>query len=265
MTRSSRSLPHARRLAVPALAAAALALVPAGASAAPKSCPTTGKTLAQVLSKDSKPVAIARVWRKNAKTYGCTTTSGIAPKTHLLTKAKKISLLRLASDTVGWTSKVQRKGKTVTRVWAYDLANGTPWLTGVQAVPARAEGDARAEGTVDQLRVGSGLFVAWVTGGSTVVIGGKSPETVALLGEDGAEDAPLFVDDGLAVAGSYEADAATTASLKSSLKIAAASGDPGDSDDCAYSYLTAFTWKLGGPDAIEARIGGSRETPYTCS
>jgi hypothetical protein len=263
--RSSRPSPAAlRRLALPAAAALALAVVPPGASAAAKGCPTVGKTLATSLSSDADPVVIARVWRRSGRTYGCTTTSGIAPRTRLLTKAKKLSLLRLSFDTVGWTAKVKRKGKTVTRVWTYDLANGEPWLSGVQAVPARAEGDPRAEGTVDQLRVGSGLFVAWVAQGSTVVIGGKSPETIALLGEAGGEDAPLYADGDLAVAGSYEADAATRKDLRSSLRIAAAPGDPGDSDDCSYSYLTAFTWRLGGAERLEARIGGSRATPYRC-
>ncbi|WP_026910690.1 hypothetical protein [Patulibacter minatonensis] len=249
-----------RRLAVPALAVAAVAAVPSGASAA-GNCPTSGKTLAVSLSSDPTPVPIARVWRSGGKTYGCTTTSGIAPKTRLLT-TRKASLVRLDFDTVGWTAKVKRKGKTVTRVWAYDLANGKPWLSGVQPVPARAEGDPREEGSVDQLRVGSGLMVAWVANGSTVVVGAKTPDTIELV-EEGAA-APLFSDGGLAVAGSYEADAAARGSLRSSLKIAPVPGDHGDADDCEYQYLTAVTWKIGGPDALEARIAGSRATPYTC-
>lgn len=264
MRRSPRPSSAAlRRLAVPAVAALALAVVPPGASAASTECPTAGKTLATSLSSDAKPVVIARVWRTRGKTYGCTTTSGIAPKTRLLT-TRKTGLLRLSYDTVGWTAKVKRKGKTVTRVWTYDLANGKPWLSGVQAVPARAEGDPRAEGSVDQLRVGSGLFVAWIAQGSTFVIGAQDPETIALEGEAGGEPSPLYADGDLAVVGSYEADAQTRKELRSTLKIAAAPGDPGDSDDCSYSYLTAFTVQLGGPEKIEARIGGSRNTPYRC-
>jgi hypothetical protein len=258
----TRSTPSSvlRRLAVPALAVAAVAAIPSGASAA-TTCPSSGKTLAVSLSSDPTPVPIARVWRSGGKTYGCTTTAGIAPKTRLLT-TRKTGLVRLDFDTVGWTAKVKRKGKSVTRVWSYDLANGKPWLSGVQPVPARADGDSREEGSVDQLRVGAGLMIAWVANGSTVVVGAKTPDTIELV-EDGAA-APLYSDAGLAVAGSYEADAAARKSLRSSLKIAPVPGDHGDADDCAYGYLTAFTWKIGGPDALEARIAGIRDTPYTC-
>jgi hypothetical protein len=268
MPRSSRPLPTtARRLALPAIAVLAVAAVPSGAAAASKNCPTTGKTIARNLSSDAKPVAIARVWSSGGRVYGCTTASGIAPKRRLLATGT-VRQVRLDFDTVGWTAKVRRGGRTVTRVWVYDLADGRSFLRGVPAVPARAKGERRVDGTVDVLRVHSGLFAAWVTGGSTVVIAGKTPTETTLLtggeGEDGPNSAPLYVDGGMAVAGSYQADDATRRSLTRSLRIAPVPGYDGDSDDCGYGFLTAFTWKLGGTQSLEARMEGNRVTEATC-
>lgn len=263
--------PHPRRTPATTVApfAVALALLgapssllptTASAATAAKRCPTVGRTLA--FERYGRSVT-SRVWRLHGRTYGCTLDGATRPRTRLLTRAKT-DLLRLRDDTVAWTTPhTTAAGVAAARVSAYDLTDGYRFFSAVQAVPRRSATESANEGTVEQLRVGGGLFVAWVADGTTVVIGAAEPGDLTLTGPDGAT-APLTLDGNLAVAGSYPASPDLTQQLVGSLKVGSVPGDHGDSDDCAYAYETAFTWSTGPGQAFDARMSGTRTTPKTC-
>lgn len=250
----------------PRIAAASLVLlsttaaVPASSAAATtkavKRCPTVGRTLAV----ERYRTVTSRVWRVNGRTYGCTFVRS-RPRTRLLTRAKT-DLLRLDDDTVAWTTTRVSNGVSSNRVWAYDLTSGRHFVRSATAVPRRSAGDVPREGTVEQLQVAGGFFVGWIANGTTVVVGADDPGNLDLLGAGGAT--PLYLDRGFAVAGSYDPQPDLAKQLVDSLKVSYVPGDHGDSDDCASSYLVAFTWSTGPSQAFEARMGGTRITPVTC-
>lgn len=227
---------------------------------ASKRCPTVGRTLA--FERYDKTVT-SRVWRLHGRTYGCTLDGTTGPKTRLLTRART-GLLRLQDDTVAWTTThTTAAGVPAARVSAYDLTGGGRFLSSVRAVPRRSPTEPAREGTVEQLQVEAGFFVAWVANGDTVVLGAADPGDLSLTGPDGAA-VPLPLDGGLAVAGSYPTGPELTTQLVGSLKVGSVPGDHGDSDDCAYSYEISYTWSTGPGQAFDARMRGTRITPQTC-
>lgn len=231
----------------------------AASSKSSKRCPTVGRTLA--VERFDKTVT-SRVWRVGGRTYGCTFIRS-RPRTRFLTRATP-GLLRLDDDTVAWTTTRVANGVTSNRVWAYDLTSGRYFARSAAAVPRRSAGDVPREGTVDQLRVASAFFVAWIANGTTVVVGADDPGNLDLLGADGTTT-PLYLDRGFAVAASYDPQPDLTKQLVDTLKVDYVPGDHGDSDDCASSYLVAFTWSPAPSQAFEARMGGTRITPVSCS
>lgn len=261
--RGRRVLASAVVVSATLLAAPALPSATSTADAArstPKRCPTVGRTLA--FERYDKTIT-SRVWRLRGRTYGCTIDGTTGAKTRLLTRAKT-SLLRLQDDTVAWTTtRTTAAGVPAARVSAYDLTDGGRFLSAVRAVPRRSPTEPAREGTVEQLQVESGFFVAWVANGNTIVVGGADPGDLSLTSPDGTT-ADLPLDGSLAVAGSYPAGPELTAQLVGSLKVASVPGDHGDSDDCAYSYEIAYTWSTGPGQAFDARMRGTRTTPQTC-
>ncbi|MFA4930161.1 MAG: hypothetical protein WC558_16725 [Patulibacter sp.] len=245
-------------LAIAAVPAVATESADAASSKSSKRCPTVGRTLA-VERFDTK--VTSRVWRVNGRTYGCTFVRS-RPRTRFLTRATP-GLVRLDDDTVAWTTTRVVNGVTSNRVWAYDLTSGRYFVRSAAAVPRRSAGDVPREGTVDQLQVTSAFFVAWVANGTTVVVGADDPGNLDLLGADGATT-PLYLDRGFAVAGSYDPQPDLAKQLSDSLKVEYVPGDHGDSDDCASSYLVAFTWSTAPGQTFEARMGGTRITPVSC-
>lgn len=237
--------------------AAAPASSAAATTKAAKRCPTVGRTLAVERYK----TVTSRVWRVGGRTYGCTIVRS-RPRTRLLTRAKT-DLLRLDDDTVAWTTTRIVNGVSSNRVWAYDLTSGRYVVRSAVAVPRRSAADVPREGTVEQLQVSSGFFVGWIANGDTVVVGADDPGDLDLLGVGGTST-PLYLDRGFAVAGVYDPQPDLATRLVDSLKVEYVPGDHGDSDDCAYSYLVAFTWSTGTGQAFEARMSGTRVTPVTC-
>jgi hypothetical protein len=246
-------------VAVLALAGAFVPPAPADAARPAKRCPKVGRTLA-VERFDAR--VTSRVWRSRGVTSGCTILRNGRARTMVLTRVPTGSV-ELDDDTVAWTTPGLKGGAAADRVSLVDLQYGSRTLRAVPAVPSAGPGVPRRSGSVDALRVYASGFVAWIADGTTVVVGADPDGFLQQTLPEGP--APEIPHDGpLAVAATYPADPAVADRLRTSLTIAAVPGDPGDADDCAYSYATAFRWETAPGQAFEAQMRGTRGTPDLC-
>jgi hypothetical protein len=229
---------------------------PADAAGAPKRCPTAGRTLA-VVGPKARPES--RVWRSRGVTSGCTILRSGRARTSVLTRVPTGPVL-LDRDTVAWTTPRVVGERRTDRVSLFDLRWASRDLRAVPAVPSTGPGVPRRSGRVDALVIADGGDIAWIADGTTVVVGATADPSAefTLQGADGTTT-DLYRDGSVAVAATYPADPTLTERLRASLAIGVVPGDPGDSDECLYSFAPAFRWDAGA-GATEAQVRGLRGT-----
>src|SRR3954471_13554459 len=118
--------------ALPALAAAVLALVlpRAAAAKAPASCPAKRGTLAHESG--------GRVWHTKATLYGCTTVYGRRPRTQRLGPWKPQTKVAWVGTQAVWTEPLVGEAVRSDRIYAASAQDGSRWLVGTRALPATA-------------------------------------------------------------------------------------------------------------------------------
>ncbi len=234
-----------RRLSLPIVLAATL-LAPGAASAAgkPKPCPAKPHTLAKT--------NVGRVWQAKGSLYACTTVYGRKPNSVRLGPWRTGGKVAWDGSDAVWSVPLKKSGKTVgDRVYAADAEDGSRWLVGTRALPAR---EART-----QRMFVWGTTGGWVTREGHVVFAQRSPqEAPKAIGTLPA--APVAAGK-LVVVGQWTT--ATPTELGRTVKLDT-TPDSGDGDECGGAEEYRMTLV---PDAASGeRVGvawwGSWERPF---
>jgi hypothetical protein len=235
-----------RRTLLPALATAALALVPSAADAASvKPCPAQKHTLAKA--------SAGRVWYSGSSLYACTTVYGRKPNKVRLGPWRTGGKVAWDGSDAVWSVPLTKSGKVVgDRVYAADAEDGSRWLLG-----ARAGVSAEAR---TQRMFAWGTVGGWVTKDGTVVMAQRSPQDAPTA--IGTLPAAPVAAGKLVVVGTWTGVSPTD--LGRTIKIDTTPGS-GDGDECGGAEEHRLTLA---PDASApgTRVGvawwGSWERPF---